>query len=138
MKCEHNDCFTCPYPDCIVTNKQIAAQAKEHKRKPGRKKIDPEIRKQNVKRWRQDYYQQNREILLNKSHKYYQEHIEELREKQKEYRNKKQGITRPYYNIWVTNGKDNKRIKECELKEFEKLGWKRGRTLSPYKYNSSK
>ena len=18
MKCEHNDCFTCPYPDCVI------------------------------------------------------------------------------------------------------------------------
>ena len=21
MKCEHNDCFTCPYPDCILSSR---------------------------------------------------------------------------------------------------------------------
>ena len=132
MKCEHDNCLTCPYPDCIATDKQIAAQAKEHRRKPGRKKIDPELKKENARRWQREYYQQNKEAVLDKMHKYYQNHAEEIRQKQKEYRDRKRGKTRSLFNIWITNGKTNKRIKECELQEFERLGWKRGRCLSPY------
>ena len=46
MKCEHNDCFTCPYPDCISQE-----DPEERARKRGRKPLSPEERK----RRRQSY-----------------------------------------------------------------------------------
>ena len=40
IKCEHNDCFTCPYPDCISK-----LDPEERARKRGRKPLPPEERK---------------------------------------------------------------------------------------------
>lgn len=41
MKCEHKDCFTCPYGDCI-SNVEVEPERK----KPGRKKLTPQEREQ--------------------------------------------------------------------------------------------
>lgn len=41
MKCTHNNCFTCPYKDCI-SNVEIDPERK----KPGRKRLTPEQREQ--------------------------------------------------------------------------------------------
>ena len=37
MACEHSDCFTCPYDDCISDIGPM-----EQRKKPGRKKLPPE------------------------------------------------------------------------------------------------
>lgn len=29
MKCEHNDCFTCPYPDCIIGLSEVCVDEKK-------------------------------------------------------------------------------------------------------------
>lgn len=49
MKCNHDDCFTCPYSDCIITEKQLRKQTKT------------------IKDYRHEYYLKNREKLLSKS-----------------------------------------------------------------------
>lgn len=41
MKCEHNDCFTCPYDDCISN-----VEVEPDRKKPGRKKLTPEEKAQ--------------------------------------------------------------------------------------------
>lgn len=41
MKCAHNNCFTCPYKDCI-SNVEVDPERK----KPGRKRLTPEQREQ--------------------------------------------------------------------------------------------
>lgn len=48
MKCEHNDCFTCPYPDCIKNSEPI-------KRKCGRKALSPEEKKRRKKIYNATY-----------------------------------------------------------------------------------
>ena len=131
MKCEHDNCLTCPYPDCISEKGPV----NKTKKKPGRKKIDPEVKRQNANRWQKDYYQQTKEERLKYCHKYYREHAEEIRQKQKEYRDKKRGYKGPLANIWITNGKENKRIKEKDFEQWQVKGWTRGRILNPYKEN---
>lgn len=56
MKCEHNDCSTCPYDDCI-SNVEVEPERK----KKGRKKLPEEERL--------------RRIQL-RNHAYYESHIE--------------------------------------------------------------
>ncbi len=29
QECEHEDCFSCPYPDCIASEKRVAELAKK-------------------------------------------------------------------------------------------------------------
>ena len=41
-KCTHNDCFTCPYEDCISSKDP-------GKKRPGRKRLPPEVRKRHRK-----------------------------------------------------------------------------------------
>ena len=57
MKCEHTDCMTCPYPDCISTNNGPANQPKK---KPGRKKLPPLEKKQRKQRYQHDYYEKHK------------------------------------------------------------------------------
>lgn len=40
MKCEHNNCLTCPYPDCISD-----VEVEPERKKRGRKKLSPEEKK---------------------------------------------------------------------------------------------
>lgn len=129
MKCEHDNCLTCPYPDCISEKGPINTPRK----KPGRKKIDPEVKKQNARRYQRQYYEEHTEECNAASRKYYKENTEKCREYQRNYRNRIRGtLGKPLFNIWITDGIKNKRIKEEQYLEYEKLGWKRGRTLNPY------
>ena len=48
MKCNHNDCFTCPYDDCIITERQLE-------------------RESSLKEYRHEYYLKNRDKLLSRS-----------------------------------------------------------------------
>lgn len=66
MKCKHNDCFTCPYPDCIIGERNIKVVDEE------RRKIQ---RVKNAERCRE----------------YYREHREEILAKKKENRRRKKG-----------------------------------------------
>lgn len=49
--CTHGDCFTCPYPDCIVGNGKRQQKAK--------KELTPEEiekRKEHRREWERNYY----------------------------------------------------------------------------------
>ena len=52
MKCEHNNCETCPYPDCISD-----VEVEPERKKKGRKKLSREekLRRKRI-RSIQDYY----------------------------------------------------------------------------------
>ena len=50
MNCEHNDCFTCPYKDCIIITKA------DETKKRGRKKLPPEEIKRRRKVRSMEYY----------------------------------------------------------------------------------
>lgn len=66
MKCEHNDCFTCPYGDCISD-----VEVEPERKKRGRKKLPPEEKakrkalrnhlyyEKHSDRWRNDYYEKS-------------------------------------------------------------------------------
>lgn len=65
-KCTHDDCFTCPYQDCISE-----VEVEPERKKKGRKKLPEEERKRRKKL---------------RQHAYYESHIEkwqELYERQK-------------------------------------------------------
>ena len=49
MTCTHNDCFTCPYEDCIKTV-EVGTDAKR-----GRKPLDPEERKKRRRAYNAKY-----------------------------------------------------------------------------------
>lgn len=89
MTCTHNDCFTCPYPDCIVEGR-VKYQPKK---KRGRKKLSPEVLAQH----RREYYEKNKEKYQEYYRKYYQEHKSEYRAREKNLREKE-----------ISNGKNNK------------------------------
>ena len=62
--CGHDNCFTCPYADCI-------SDKEPQKRKAGRKKKDPEERKRRQNIAHKKYYEANRERIKKYNHDYY-------------------------------------------------------------------
>lgn len=64
MRCEHNDCFTCPYPDCI-----------RNKTKKGDKKLKrnltPEEQKRHKREINKKYYIKNRAQISEWKREYY-------------------------------------------------------------------
>lgn len=85
MICEHNDCFTCPYPECI------GEKAPGKKKKPGRKKMDPEEVKKHRLAYQRKYYQEHKEKYKEYMISYYYEHKEEYRAREKARRKNKGG-----------------------------------------------
>lgn len=59
MRCTHDDCFTCPYPDCIAGAKTVLKQHKVEKNKKKLYKSEYDRRR----------YQKNKETILAKYHK---------------------------------------------------------------------
>lgn len=59
MICEHKDCFTCPYDDCI-SNKD------PKKKKPGRKKIPLEEKRKHRNAYNAKYRKEHRAELYGK------------------------------------------------------------------------
>lgn len=57
MKCGHNDCFSCPYPDCILSETNVG----ETGAKRGRKPLTPEERKARHRARAKRYYYENKE-----------------------------------------------------------------------------
>lgn len=55
MKCTHDDCFTCPYTDCISANGNALAS------KPGRKPLSAEEKAKRRKCYNQTYNKKHRE-----------------------------------------------------------------------------
>lgn len=122
MSCQHNDCLTCPYPDCISeTGPGVRPMGKK---KPGRKKMDAKVVHQH---------------RLNYQRKYYKEHPEQYREYYRKYTHEKtlnKPLTGRY--IWVTDGKTNKAIPPKDYSTWQEKGWWRGRTVNWRKDNGSK
>ena len=73
MKCSHNDCFTCPYPDCIADGKDLVE---------GRKKLSPqelvERRKATQKRWYEKHKKERKEYYHKRYLKKKAEALEEV------------------------------------------------------------
>lgn len=85
MVCEHNDCFTCPYPECI------GKKDPGEKKKPGRKKMNPEEVKKHRLAYQRKYYQEHKEKYKEYMINYYNEHKEEYRAREKARRKRKRG-----------------------------------------------
>lgn len=78
MKCGHDDCFTCPYTDCILPEPEQPCKSKKDAKR---------IRSQG--RWKA-YYAANQEKICNRSKEYYYANYEVISQKRKEaYRRKK-------------------------------------------------
>ena len=126
MKCEHDNCLTCPYPDCISDKGPF----QQPKKKPGRKKLDPEERRKNKKRYQQEYnhnyYKKHRQKQLNTCKQYYLDHKEEIKMK----KHKLIDSDHEVHYIWMTNGTINKRILSTEYDKYKSRGWIRGRTCN--------
>lgn len=137
MKCEHTNCMTCPYPDCISANHGPANQPKK---KPGRKKLPPLEKKQRKQRYQHDYYEKHKKEKAAYAKKYYAEHREELIEYSRNYAETHQAVShrRRRLSIWVTDGVKSIRIKPEKYDEYIAKGWKKGRTLKPYKLKEDK
>lgn len=106
MKCGHDDCFTCPYLDCILDDnkrpKKIPPKVKGRKRTEEEKKaihqkwVDEHKEylreyhreykrkhKEEVRENQRNFIHKHREEHNARGRKYYQEHKEELREKRR-------------------------------------------------------
>lgn len=64
MKCRHNDCFTCPYPDCI------SDKVKKGDKK-SRGKLSPEELKIHKQEANKKYYNKNRAQISEWKREYY-------------------------------------------------------------------
>ena len=127
MKCNHTDCCTCPYPECI-------SEKGPKKKSKGRKKLDSEVRKQRARDYQKVYYAEHREECALYAQKYYEKNKDSILEKQRQKQLKLNGGKRVReLTIWVTNGVDSKRIKEEQYEEYVAKGYRKGRTLKPYK-----
>ena len=59
-KCTHEDCFTCPYADCIA----IIHEPNGKKNKRGRKAtMTPEERAESKRKWMHNYYQLHKDEI---------------------------------------------------------------------------
>lgn len=74
MKCTHNDCFTCPYEDCISD-----VEVEECRKKRGRKPLSLEEKKKRRKQYNAAY---------NKKHK---------KENHERYMRKSEGVVKKRY-----------------------------------------
>lgn len=63
-KCEHKDCFTCPYPDCISNKEPV-------KRKRGRKRLAPEEKRRHRREQQRNYVDRHREQVNESQREYY-------------------------------------------------------------------
>lgn len=84
MACEHSDCFTCPYDDCISD----IGPMKERK-KPGRKKLPPEELHKHRLAYNRKYNAEHKEKMGQYMKTYYQEHRAEYIERERLKRKKK-------------------------------------------------
>ena len=118
MRCNHNDCFTCPYSDCISNYEP----ANTPKKKCGRKRLPPEVIREHRIQYQRKY---------NAAHKaehaaYYKANAEKIKEKQWAKRDAQ--AKGKLIKIWVTNGTENRRTLLSKLEEYESMGWYRGRS----------
>lgn len=113
MTCEHDNCYTCPYPDCISGK---GPKEKPVKKKPGRKKLP-----------REELLEHHRQY----ARQYYNAHKEKYREYYMKYSSRKtQSKPLASRYIWVTDGKINKAISPDNYEDWKNKGWRRGRTAN--------
>lgn len=79
MKCTHNDCLTCPYPDCVYD------RAKETGKKPKRTTDRSEYwakyyqeNKERINARRKKHIEANKEEHKKRAHKYYEKRKREV------------------------------------------------------------
>lgn len=124
MKCNHNDCFTCPYPDCIKGVRVKKEKPKATKTKPKKEVVIKEKKK--VGRPRKDrsnywneYYAKNAERIRENNRKRYYEKREEIQEKQRKYRKEHieyyREYSRRYYRERIKH--DNERENQSIIRE---------------------
>lgn len=71
-KCGHDDCFSCPFKDCIVNGVE-ANEFIEVTGKRGRPKLDPEEKKRRKREFQKKYYKEHREEIMKKMKERYRE-----------------------------------------------------------------
>lgn len=82
-RCNHDDCFTCPYPDCVKDQPKA-----EKDRKDYQKKYYEEHKAEILEKYEKLYKEKKREY----ARQYYAQHREELKEKANQrYRRKMYG-----------------------------------------------
>lgn len=65
IKCKHDDCFTCPYPDCI------AEKAAREEKSRNRRKLTPDEIKRRKREINKKYYSKNRDRISELHRDYY-------------------------------------------------------------------
>lgn len=86
MICEHDDCYTCPYADCIVTDEK---EMHRQKKKRGRKPMDPEEKRKKKRAYCKEYYKKHKEHFKDYMNNYYREHKAEYRAREQKYKEQK-------------------------------------------------
>lgn len=125
MKCTHEDCITCPYPDCISSSGPV----NRVKKKPGRKRLSPEEKRARRKARDHRYYEKHKEKFSAYYKEYNKKNSERIKEKQRTQRDAYRRLRSKPIGIWVTDGVNNKRTLLSELPQYEAMGWHRGRTI---------
>jgi len=135
----HDNCFTCPFPDCKASDVEAAKSAK-----PKKESVKPKHKKDSVtstpkppktpkpkkgrKQTQREYYQKNKERICAYSRKYHADNKERLNKVSREYArshsDQHQLIGRRYY-----------RLKQLEAGTVEPVGYinVEGRPVSVYK-----
>ena len=83
MICTHEDCFSCPYPDCVVNDEK---ERKAPPKKRGRKPMDPEEKRKKRSAYGKKYYAEHKEHLKDYMNNYYREHKAEYRARERKYK----------------------------------------------------
>lgn len=81
-KCTHDDCFTCPYPDCIESQQNIIRKGNPRKRT--KYKDLPEERKEAMRQASKANYYKNQERRKAYMREYYRTHTEQYKQKYQE------------------------------------------------------
>lgn len=73
--CSHNDCFTCPYPDCIcdkvkkgdkrIRGKLTPDEKRRHKQETNKKYYNKN--RAQISEWKREYYKKKKEGRLGKA-----------------------------------------------------------------------
>ena len=83
MICTHEDCFSCPYPDCVVNDEK---ERKAPPKKRGRKPMDPEEKRKKRSAYGKKYYAEHKDHLKDYMNNYYREHKAEYRARELKYK----------------------------------------------------
>lgn len=97
--CEHTDCFTCPYPDCIASDKEIQILDCKERMEQKKKEHKPIVAMPSKTPWafrrveyQREYYQAHKEKHDEAMRIWRQENREKCRQYNKEYRKRKKAL----------------------------------------------